>query len=117
MVTLQQAVDSARQNQPQLRQARAGSEAAAARARAAFAPMLPQVTAQAGYQRTAGPTASRSCPTAADPNAICLTGGGGNNWSDGITATLLLWDFGSTPYRWKAAEAQADAQAAQERAT
>jgi len=125
-VTLDEALRSARENQPQLRQARATTEAASARAREAFAPMLPQIQASAGYQRTTAnaitrpgspPLTGRLCPTAADPTAVCSTWTTYNSWSDSISATQLLWDFGGTPYRWKSAEAQADAQAASERAT
>ncbi|MFN2549426.1 MAG: TolC family protein [Myxococcales bacterium] len=118
VVTLQQAVDSARANQPQLRQARAGSQAAAARAQQAFAPMLPQVSARAGFQHSAGTVTVRSASCSTDPTAPCPTGvASGNTWSDSLTASLLLFDFFSTPNRWEAAKAQADAQAATERAT
>ena len=116
VVTLEEAVQSARERQPQIRQARAVTEAAAARAREAFAPMLPQINAQAGYQRTTANSISR-------PGAPVTQGRSGSSWdtfnsfSDSIAASQLIWDFGTTPYRWKAAEAQADAQAAQERAT
>ena len=96
IVTLQQAVETAHAHQPQLRQARAGAEAAAARARAAFAPMLPQLNAQAGYQRTTANSVSRpgsatvvarTCPTATDPTAPCSAWTTFNSWSDSITAS------------------------------
>ena len=118
IVTLQQAVDSARVNQPQLRQARAGTQAAAARAREAFSPMLPQVSARAGFQHSAGTVTVRNAACSADPTVPCATGvASGNTWSDNVTATLLLFDFFTTPNRWEAAKAQAEAQAATERAT
>ena len=81
-------------------------EAANARAREAFAPMLPQVTAQAGYVRKTTNTSNVSF-TSPSPNVF----------SDSITASQLIWDFGTTPDRWRAASAQAEAQAANERAT
>ena len=56
IVTLDEAVQSARERQPQLRQARASTAAADARARQAFAPLLPQLSATAGYQRTTANT-------------------------------------------------------------
>ena len=118
IVTLQEAVDSARVNQPQLRQARAGAQAAAARAREAFSPMLPQVSARAGFQHSAGTVTVRNAACSADPTVPCATGvASGNTWSDNVTATLLLFDFFTTPNRWEAAKAQAEAQAATERAT
>jgi outer membrane protein len=126
VVTLEQAVQSAREHQPQLRQARAVTQAASARERAALAPMLPQLNAQAGYQRTtANPIArpgaasvqARLCPTAADPLATCSEWSTYNSWSDNVTASLLLWDFGVALNRYQAAGAQAQAQEAQERAT
>lgn len=118
---LAEAVDGARRSQPQLRQARALSEAASARARQAFSPLLPQVSAQAGYQRTTANTIPR-------PGApVTQTGGGAgpttgswntfNSFSDSITASQLLFDFGASPNRYQAAKAAADAQAAQERAS
>jgi outer membrane protein len=123
IVTLQQAVESARANQPQIRQSRANTEAASARAQQAFAPMLPQLSARGSYQHSFNTGGSRTtttiCPTATDPNAPCPTtvSGGGNLWSDSVTATLLLFDFFSTPNRWQAARAAAEAQEATERAT
>jgi outer membrane protein len=126
VVTLEEALRSARERQPQLRQARAAAEAASARAREAFAPMLPQLTATAGYQRTTANAISRPgsasvpqriCPTATDPTAPCSPWTTFNAWSDNVSATLLLWDWGGAPYKWKAAEAQADALVAQERVT
>ena len=106
VVTLAEALRSAREKQPQLRQARATSEAAAARAREALAPMLPQLQANAGYLRKT---------THAIPGSF--TSPSPNSFSDSVTASQLLWDFGGTPFRWKSAEAQADAQLAQEHVT
>ena len=117
VVTLQQAVDAARQNQPQLRQARAGAEAAQARAQQAFAPMLPQLSARAGFQHSAGTVTVRNATCSADPTVPCPTGvSSGNTWSDSLNATLLLFDFFTTPNRWQAAKAAAEAEAATERA-
>src|SRR3989442_15935647 len=45
IVTLDEAVQSAREHQPQLRQARANTAAAGARASQALAPLLPQLSA------------------------------------------------------------------------
>src|SRR5205823_12456152 len=81
-------------------QARASTEAADARARQALSSLLPQVTAAAGYTKNFG-------------NAPDLLA---NSWSDSIKASQLLWDFGTTPNRWRAARAQADAALGSEKA-
>ena len=68
IVTLDDAVRSAREHQPQLRQARANTEAASARAREALAPLLPQLNATAGYNRriaSGGGTVATSTSTGA----------------------------------------------------
>ena len=125
VITLDQAVESARTRQPQLRQAQATAQAAAARQRAALAPMLPQLNAQAGYQRTTANSISRpgaptvqarNCGTETAP-VPCSNWTTYDSWSDSITASLLLWDFGVSLNKYQAAGAQAEAQAAQERAT
>jgi len=118
IVTLDEAVQSAREHQPQLRQARASTAAADARAQQAFSPLLPQLTATAGYQRT---TANR-IEQPGGFSVLGLAGGGSsfqtfNSWSDNITASQLIFDFGAQPNRWRAAKALADAQASTERAT
>jgi len=123
VVTLEEALRSAREKQPQLRQARAAAEAASARAREAFAPMLPQLTATAGYQRTTANRIERPGSTGTlglcVPSATqsCSPWTTYNSWQDNVSATQLLWDWGGAPYKWKAAEAQADALVAQERVT
>ncbi len=118
IVTLDEAVQSARERQPQLRQARASTAAADARTQQAFAPLLPQLTANAGYQRT---TANR-IEQPGSSSVLGLSGGGSsfqtfNSWSDSILASQLLFDFGAQPNRWRAAKALAESQAQSERAT
>ncbi|HEY6907735.1 MAG TPA: TolC family protein [Myxococcales bacterium] len=117
IVTLDQAVQSARERQPQLRQARASTEAAAARASQALAPMLPQVSANASYLRTTVNPINR-------PGAPVTPGeGGGNSFrnlpslSDNVSASLLLFDFGATPNRFRAAQAFSESARDNERAT
>jgi outer membrane protein len=113
VVTLDDAVQSAREHQPQIRQAQAGTAAAAARAREALAPLLPQLSASAGYNRRLA---------SGGPTVVTTTGGGAvsssaNTFSDSIAANVLVFDFGSTINRLRSANAAADAQAATERAT
>jgi len=121
IVTLDEAVQSAREHQPQIRQARANTAAAGARANQALAPLLPQLSATAGYQRTTANAITR-------PGAPSVGSAGSlgtahskfdtfNSYSDSINVSQLVFDFGSQPNRWRSAQAQADAQAATERAT
>lgn len=58
-LSLEEALQTARANQPQLRQAPAGTEAARARADEARAPLLPQVNATANYQRATANSVAR----------------------------------------------------------
>jgi outer membrane protein len=112
VVTLDDALQTARERQPQLRQARANTQAAGARARESLAPLLPQLNATAGYQRTTAHGIER-------PGFVTVTDQPGtfNSFSDSINLSQLIFDFGAGPNRWNAAKAQADAQAATERAT
>jgi outer membrane protein len=105
VLTLDQAVGFARQNQPQLRQARAGTEAAAARADEARSPLLPQVFGSASYTRSS--QNGRSALVA--PSSETVAAGG--------TVSQLLWDFGQSPNRFRAARAGAEAQRETEQAT
>jgi outer membrane protein len=102
VVTLEEALRAAREHQPQLRLARAGSDAAGARARQAFAPLLPQVSGTARYTRSAHAVDR----TVAADGTIAE---GYNSFLATIGASQLLWDFGAKPYRWKAAQASARA--------
>lgn len=112
VVTLDEAVQSAREHQGQLRQARASTQAAEARSRQSLAPLLPQLSATAGYQRSTAHGIER-------PGFVTVTDQPGtfNSFSDSVNLSQLIFDFGSQPNRWRAAKAQADAQAANERAT
>lgn len=119
VVTLDEAVRAARAHQPQLRQARAQTAAAGARAREAKAGLLPQVSAQAGYQRTTANFLSRPGSV---PGGTVRAGGGGsfdtfNYFSSSVTANQLLYDFGQTSGRSDAAEASAEATQQSERAS
>src|SRR2546428_12926084 len=69
IVTLDEAVQSAREHQPQLRQARANTAAAGARASQALAPLLPQLSATARDQRTTANAITRPGQPRAGPAA------------------------------------------------
>lgn len=104
ILALEDATRLARENQPQLRQSRAGTEAAAARADAARSPLLPQLSATGSYLRgTSRPGAGGAVPT--------------GTWSFGGKVTQLVWDFDQTSGRYRAARAGADAQRDTEVAT
>jgi outer membrane protein len=117
IITLDDAVQSAREHQPQLRQARANSAAAGARAREAFAPLLPQVSVSAGYQRTTANAITRPGSASIPARTTGSTFDTFNSLFDNISASQLLFDFGAQPNRWRAAKALAEAQEATERAT
>jgi len=117
-LSLETALRIGRRLQPQLRQARAQTEAAEARVDEARAGLLPQVNIISSYSRAT--------------NNFAPTGGGmqvGNNptpdpsfntynfFRNGITASQLLWDFGQTWQKRKAAQANAEAQEDNERLT
>jgi outer membrane protein len=62
VLTLDDAVRAARENAPQLRAARASSDAASARAYQSLAPLLPQLSGSAGWQRSTGNSALLPTP-------------------------------------------------------
>lgn len=110
ILTLEQALASARQHQPQLRQARASAEAASARAGQSFAPLLPQLSATASYARTTANAITR--PGGVATQNLCTGTGRScspfttyNSFSDQIALSQLLFDFGGAPSRWRAAQA------------
>jgi outer membrane protein len=117
-LSLETALRIGRRLQPQLRQARALTEAAEARVDQARAPLLPQVNLTATYSRAtnnfAPPPGGTSLGTNPTPDPSFTTY---NFWRNGITATQLIWDFGQAWRRKDAARANAEAQEETERAT
>jgi outer membrane protein len=113
----------AAQQQPSLLQARALTRAAEGVAEQAYSGMLPQVTGTALYQHRY--TSSNSAPTTTTiPTAgmtAPATGGFGSGsydiWSFGVTANQLIWDFGQTYQRGRAADRSALAQRTSEQVT
>ena len=122
VVTLDQAVQTAAKNQPQLLAAHANTDVAYARAGEARAPLLPQVTGSATYTRS---TANQQ------PGAAAAAGFGGgtssaaaldtwntlNHWNFGVTASQTLWDGTGQLARWRQNVATAEGVEATERAT
>ncbi len=106
VLALDEAVRLARANQPQLRQARAGTEAARARADQALAPLLPQLSGTASFSH-----ATENLPGFPESSSTA------RQWSLGAKLQQLVWDFGQTTGRWEAARESAASQRDSERAT
>ncbi|MGE5237168.1 MAG: TolC family protein [Acidobacteriota bacterium] len=119
IVTLDEALATARAHQPQLRQAAAATQAALARSDEALAPLLPQLSGNASYQRA---TANFTSRPGALPSQLAGSGGG-ESWRSfdyldlGLNANLLLYDFGQTRNRWRASQASVASQRDSERTT
>jgi outer membrane protein len=117
VVTLDEAIQTARAHQPQLRQARANTEAASAVADEARAPLLPQIAVTASYDRA---TANYIFRPGVPPSSLSGTASNSssttyNFFSSGITVYQLLYDFGQTSQRWRAQQAAVEATALLER--
>jgi outer membrane protein len=111
VLTLDEALRLGLARQPQMQQAQANVEASRGRVDQAFSPMLPQITGTASYERTSG-SANQAVNvfTGSTVNARDL-------YSVGLTGKLLIWDFGQTPNRWRAARASEGGQEALARST
>jgi outer membrane protein len=119
VLSLAQALETARTRQPQVAVASAETQAAAARADEARAGLLPQVSGVGNYQRATANFVSRP---GALPSQLSSGGGGGSTatfgyYNFGISGSYLLYDFGQTRYRWRAAQANAESQRISERTT
>lgn len=118
-LSLADAERAATTEQPQVILARTQTAAADARAREARSPLLPQLTGTAEYLRETGNFAPR-------PGAVPTTSTGGTGgtsltqsydfWTFGLTANQLIYDFGQTWGKYKAAQATTEAQKAAEQA-
>lgn len=117
IVTLQQAIQNAQAHHPQLLQARAQSEAARAREGQARAPILPQLSGTASYQRTTANFVARpgAVPSQFANMAATTSLDTFNFFAFGLTLSQYIWDFGQTTRRWQAAKATTEAQRATER--
>ena len=110
---LDEALKIALAAQPSVRQAHAQTAAAEARALEARAPLLPQIGANLGYARaTANSTAANSVLKPGNNSFDSY-----NSLIAGVSASQLVWDFGQTTGRWRAAKSQAEAQVDNEKAS
>ncbi len=125
-LTLKQAEDTALRNQPTMREAHGLLEAAEGRVEEARAGYLPQLTVNGSYERTTGnpalhPGFSNAVNASSGMGGASGAGGAGakttpiswnpqyNYYSFGATASQLIYDFGQTSNRWRAAAASRDA--------
>ncbi|MFL5358256.1 TolC family protein [Archangium sp.] len=113
VLTLAEALRTARERQPQLRQAQASTSAANARADQNFASLLPQVSASASYQKSLRSGTSTTTPGTTTPSGFISREG----LNVGASVNQLLWDFGRTTGRWHSAQQSAEAQEATEAQT
>ncbi len=119
-LTLAEALALAARAQPSLVVARANGAAAEARVDQARAPLLPQLTGQAGYERTTANFTSRpgSLPrSTSSGRSTTPTFDTFDYWSFDVRVSQLLYDFGQTTGRRDAAEASLEAERSTERAT
>jgi outer membrane protein len=112
---LDEAVKLGLEHHPGVLVAQAQTEAASGRVEQARSGYLPQVTGTALYERVHGSTSVRAGGAAAPPTQVGGAGLTYNIWSAGVNATQLIWDFGQTVGRTRAATATREAQEASER--
>ncbi|WNG40090.1 TolC family protein [Archangium violaceum] len=111
VLTLEEALRTAQERQPQLRQAQANTTAANARVDQNFSSLLPQVNANASYSRSLRDGGTGQNTT--DPTGIITRQG----LNLGASVNQLIWDFGRTTGRWRASQQSAEAQKANESQT
>ncbi|HWA71652.1 MAG TPA: TolC family protein [Polyangiaceae bacterium] len=99
VLSLDEAVKTALENQPRLREASASSRAADARVGQALGPLLPQVSGKASYQHSIfqGTTGFSSVSS-------------GDSFVFQIGASQTVYDWGQTVGRYRASQANADVQ-------
>jgi len=119
VLTLEQALDTARSHQPLLRRARALAEGADAAADMARAPLLPQLNATASYQRTTANFVARpgAVPQSFSGNPVDPDFDTFNFFSASATASQLIYDFGLSRGSYRAARETARAEAASQEVT
>lgn len=113
-LTLQQALETADKNQPQIVQARANTRASEQQANQQRAPLLPQVNLNASFERDVGNSAARLGVAGATTSART---GAYNFYRLNAVASQLLYDFGESWNRWRSSQATAAATLENEKAT
>ena len=109
VVTLSEAVRAARAHHPALELARGSAASVLGAAAGARASLLPQLSGTASYTRATSnfvPQPGGTVPIAAQGTTSWETQ---PLWRFGLNASQLVYDFGETINRWKAANVAADA--------
>jgi outer membrane protein len=102
-VTLDEAESAAAAQRPDIREADAAVAAGVARDEQARAPLLPQVKLEGLYERTTGNRPQKPGHTNNYGNTFDTF-----NWYDAqASINQLVWDFGQSPNRWRAARTRA----------
>jgi outer membrane protein len=129
ILTLEDAQQNAIQNQPMIRQAHAATAAGVGRIWEARSGYLPQITGSASYEYT---TINTSRPTTATTTTMGMGMGATagttpasttapwafyNVVSAGVSGSQLIYDFGQTSEKWRAADRAADSLRASEKTT
>ncbi len=127
IISLDEALKTAIENQPQLRQAKATVAAAKALADEAFAPLLPQVTGTGTYTRKTGnfaqnpgltpPSISSTSTTSTKPAPAPSPFTTYNYFNFGVSVNQLIYDFNYTKGAYDAAKMTITSQEKTERAT
>jgi outer membrane protein len=119
VLTLEQALATAREHAPQLRQAHATTEASVARSDQSKAPLLPQVAGTGSYSRSTANYVSRpgSLPGNISGSSSSSSWSTSGYYNLGLSASQLVYDFGATSGKWRASQANATAQRDTETAT
>lgn len=112
-LTLDAALDAAKRSQPRLTQARANTAASRARVDQAGSGLWPQVSANVGYQHTEGEDRTVVGTGTAGTTGTVVSGSR-NYFNASLSASQLIWDFGQTVGRKRAAAASAEASAKSE---
>ncbi|RKG97117.1 TolC family protein [Corallococcus sp. CA053C] len=107
VISLSEAEAAAREHQPTLRSAQAGTDAARARVDQSFSSFLPQVNANASY--TVG-TSNRDVIQAVPGSPTGVVSNSTRRFSGGVSANQLIYDFGRTSGRYNASKESAGAQ-------
>ncbi len=109
-LTLAEAVQAARTHQPALEMARGNLVTAVGQAEQSRAALLPQLNGNASYTRATSnfvPQPGGQTPVAQQGSTSFATD---PLWRVGLSASQLIYDFGESINRWKAARVSADAQ-------
>jgi len=117
VLALDAAEHSAIEHQPNIRQARFATAAAVGRVEQARSPYLPQVVGNASWiygneasahgsstGTSTGTTGTTMSTTTATSSASGASGTTGSTYTAQLSATQLIYDFGQTTEKWKAAD-------------